>query len=1062
MVYRQISTIKFAAVLLALAAFPPIAVEWSSRSTALAQSFGENPASFPIPSSLPEGAELRVDGSTSMRLTNEALEGRFEAQFPDVDVQLDASRTDNAIEALLANEIDLVATGRPLTEAEESQGLVEVALPTREKLAIILGPENTFNNSDLTFDQFASIFRGEITNWSEVGGPDLPIRVVDRPDYSDTRRALSTYTVFEGQPFATGSTAAPVDADETDAVIESLGTDGIGYAVYSQVEGRDDVRIIAMHQTFPDDPRYPYSQYRAYVANEDASPAVQAFLGFATTEPGQEVIGTAPADAESAELEPAPVAADADAPDADVTDPEVVESVPADVEPADPAAADVDEDTTALVPSEQPAAEVEGGAFPWWLLAIPVVGGLLWWFLRGTGGSAPAAAGGAAVAPPVVPPVVPPIAPKVDPRLVLTPRDSQNAYAYWEISDDRMTQVKRQGGEDMRLRLYDVTETDRPLPDPIREFDCDETQSDQHLPIPQSDRDYVAEVGYLSADKQWLPIAKSNSVRVPAAPTEASPNLTVPNLKVPEADIGGATKVPGIALGGAVAAGAAAIGAAGLMSKTTQQDTPTADSHSRVVMTPRNDKKAYAYWEIPEAARTSLKAQGGKDCQLRIYDVTNVTDGQPPHTTLTYDVDETDCDRFIPLPEPDRDYVAELGYSTDDGGWLTMARSAPMQANTILEPVSTEVASAEMPTIPAVPNTADAPMVPDAASSTVAGKGPNLTAAVAGGTAAAVGGLAAAAAAGQQLTGKLADEVGSAVQGKATTVAPGTVELVTTSDREAQVTWEVPEAARAAAKRDGGQQYQLRIYDATNIDQPAQSPRLISKYPCSEVDNHRTIPLPQVNRAYLAEMGYEVPGDRWLMLARSTPVELPSSDSSRGDGSDASSGLGAVAGAVGAAGVAAATVATSAAKATEKATEKAANLVKAAPPVPSACAIKSVTVNGRHHAFKLDEGQLQSLRDVAVTYPLERGTYIVCIRNGGFNYGDTSQSAEPLVLLWISGGTAVNLKTGVPSQSAMTTLNGYADTLTLDVQQPATLHAFFFDTNPYDNTEEATLAVVQL
>ena len=95
--------------------------------------------------------------------------------------------------------------------------------------------------------------------------------MVDRPDYSDTRRALSTYEVFVGQPFQTGATADPVAEDETQAVVDALGNDGIGYAVYSQWKGSTMSAFCPCTETLPDDPRYPYSQYRAFVYREGGS-----------------------------------------------------------------------------------------------------------------------------------------------------------------------------------------------------------------------------------------------------------------------------------------------------------------------------------------------------------------------------------------------------------------------------------------------------------------------------------------------------------------------------------------------------------------------------------------------------------------------------------------------------------------------------------------------------------------------------------------------------------------------------------------------------------------------
>ena len=109
------------------------------------------------------------------------------------------------------------------------------------------------------------------------------------------------------------------------------------------------------------------------------------------------------------------------------------------------------------------------------------------------------------------------------------------------------------------------------------------------------------------------------------------------------------------------------------------------------------------------------------------------------------------------------------------------------------------------------------------------------------------------------------------------------------------------------------------------------------------------------------------------------------------------------------------------------------------------------------------EEQLRHIEhDVASTHQLIPGVYTLRLRDGVFNYdGDDTHPGEPFVLLWIHGGTVINQKTGVPVSSTWTTLNGYDDTLILNVREPATLCAFFVDTYPDDNSGEVTLSVIK-
>jgi starch phosphorylase len=247
-------------------------------------------------SKLAEAADkmLRIDGSDSMTAINQLLQQRYEEQFPDAEVRLKSSSTEAGIEKLIHDEIDLAAIGRSLTAAEKAKGLIEIPI-SREKIAIIVGRDNPFTGT-LTLEQLTKIFRGEITNWSEVGGPDAPIRVIERPELSDTRLALRRYPMFRDPPFTAGATVVHLETDDTAAAIEALGDDGISYAIASQVASQDKARIVKLtitQEVLPDHALYPYGQIRGYAYKQEPSDAVQSFLGFATAEPGQAAVAAA-------------------------------------------------------------------------------------------------------------------------------------------------------------------------------------------------------------------------------------------------------------------------------------------------------------------------------------------------------------------------------------------------------------------------------------------------------------------------------------------------------------------------------------------------------------------------------------------------------------------------------------------------------------------------------------------------------------------------------------------------------------------------------------------------
>jgi ABC-type phosphate transport system substrate-binding protein len=601
----------------ALFALSP-AVHPDVRAVALAQvaQVTQTPV-FSLPETVPSGATLSVQSSPNLGGAVEALQQDFEAAYEGTTVGVEIASSDDALKALVDNEADLAAIGRPLTQAEQAEGLTTVPLE-RAKIAVIIGPDNPFTGN-LTFAQFAAIFRGEITDWSQVGGPPGPIRFVDRPEISDTRRSLSQYDVFLSAPFETGATADPVAEDDTAVVIQALGRDGISYAIAPHVLDQPGVKIVPMHQTLPDDPRYPYSQPRYFVYKGEPSPAVAAFLGYATAPAGLAVIAAA----NGAEVEAIADAIASPAPTPTATPGAAATPVPA--VPVDPAVAPVPAETGA-----------RGGFAWWWLLPLAaLLGGLGWLLTRGRGAAPIAAAPIAppppieppvvppvavtppAVVPPVVPPVVmepptaevipepvvvppepgiitveevsPPVAPVVEPpepppvplpaiamglgaaglaagvaaslastedqtaveaskfnvvghpadgdldlstlddglpplpdgygdsRIVLMARDPQWAYAYWDTPDSHKAELRRQGGEHLALRLYDVTgiNLDDKAPHSLQQFSCDELAREWYMQIPVSDRDYQVEIGYLAGNGRWLVLARSNTIRIP-------------------------------------------------------------------------------------------------------------------------------------------------------------------------------------------------------------------------------------------------------------------------------------------------------------------------------------------------------------------------------------------------------------------------------------------------------------------------------------------------------------------------------------------------------------------
>jgi uncharacterized protein len=102
-------------------------------------------------------------------------------------------------------------------------------------------------------------------------------------------------------------------------------------------------------------------------------------------------------------------------------------------------------------------------------------------------------------------------------KIVLLPRDPQWAYAYWDITTEHKEELRSQGGQQLALRLYDVTDInmEHQSPHSIQEYPLDEMAREWYLSIPVSDREYLLDIGFRCADGRWLVLARSAEIRIP-------------------------------------------------------------------------------------------------------------------------------------------------------------------------------------------------------------------------------------------------------------------------------------------------------------------------------------------------------------------------------------------------------------------------------------------------------------------------------------------------------------------------------------------------------------------
>ena len=128
---------------------------------------------------------IQLVGSTSMEEMCIGLSEAYMEKQPGVTVSAEYVGSTAGMEALLGGSADIGTSSRNLTQEEKDAGAAE-NIVAKDGIAVVVNPA-TAGVTDLTSEQIIDIYRGEITNWNEVGGPDMPIITIGHEAGSGTR-----------------------------------------------------------------------------------------------------------------------------------------------------------------------------------------------------------------------------------------------------------------------------------------------------------------------------------------------------------------------------------------------------------------------------------------------------------------------------------------------------------------------------------------------------------------------------------------------------------------------------------------------------------------------------------------------------------------------------------------------------------------------------------------------------------------------------------------------------------------------------------------------------------
>ena len=282
---------KTLALLLTLALSMAALTGCGSKTDAPAADSTDSTTGTETPAAL--SGSVSTNGSTSMEKVIGILSEQFMADNSGVTVTYDPTGSGAGIEAAGNGSADIGLSSRALKDEEKAGGLTETVVAL-DGIAVIVNANSKVE--DLTVEQIAKIFTGEITDWSEVGGEAGTISCIGREAGSGTRDGFESITNTRD--------ACKLDQEltSTGGVIEAVAgnPNAIGYASLSAVEGKDTIKALTVggvactEETVLDG---SYAIQRPFVlvtrTGEALSPAAQAFFDFATSSAANDLIKSA-------------------------------------------------------------------------------------------------------------------------------------------------------------------------------------------------------------------------------------------------------------------------------------------------------------------------------------------------------------------------------------------------------------------------------------------------------------------------------------------------------------------------------------------------------------------------------------------------------------------------------------------------------------------------------------------------------------------------------------------------------------------------------------------------
>ncbi|WP_246169809.1 phosphate ABC transporter substrate-binding protein [Alkalibaculum sporogenes] len=232
--------------------------------------------------------EIVGGGSTSTKNIMEATGEEFTAINPDVIFEYNSTGSSDGVKGADEGTYAIGTASRQIKEEEKASNLTEKVFAF-DGIAVIVHPDNDIQ--DITIEQIAKVYKGEIVNWSELGGEDAPIVVVSREDGSGTRGAFEEIIDFE-EALTADATIGEGNGNVQSTVAGNANS--IGYVSFTYIDSTvKALTVEGIEATTENVLNESYKVSRPFVMvyhEENLNDATKAYIEFLMSSEGQKIV----------------------------------------------------------------------------------------------------------------------------------------------------------------------------------------------------------------------------------------------------------------------------------------------------------------------------------------------------------------------------------------------------------------------------------------------------------------------------------------------------------------------------------------------------------------------------------------------------------------------------------------------------------------------------------------------------------------------------------------------------------------------------------------------------